>query len=293
MHSGTGANGFGLLEHPLATTIKRPRHTANFMMTSKQKRGRSIAIRLAIVNLWWLSGWLSVAEAHPEFNPARVNRYLKLTLVGANQVRLAYTAMYGAGPALAARSAVDANRDRIVDGSEARELGARLLAGVEKGLSISVDGKPAVLRWETPAVGLLGSEVSPIPFSIDLVARIDCPGAPPHELALDDRTELAEPGETEVRAEESPSTTLLALYRGRGGEGRPERILWSGPRSLIEDRTVTVRFTAANANAAPKGRADAAAGGLEPRKLAVVVGLGVAMAAAVLLVLRRYRNMNG
>jgi hypothetical protein len=210
-------------------------------------RARSIAISLIVVNLCIAP----TASAHPEFNPVSTNRYLKLTVLGPRDVRLAYTILYGAGPALAARKAADANADGRLDENETRALGAQALATVQKGLQLD-----APITWETPAVGMLGAEVGPIPFSVDLIGRV----AANQELHLDDRTELPALGETEIRAEESPTTTLLAFHRGPaattdGGDDREreDRILFRGPKlSTLEDRTITLRFAAKpKANASP------------------------------------------
>jgi hypothetical protein len=212
-------------------------------------RVRSIAIRLIAVNLCVGLFVGTSASAHPEFSPASTNRYLKLTLLSPAEVRLAYTVLYGAGPASAARQAADLDRSGKLDDAESKALGTRLLADVQKGLTLTCDGKPATPVWETPAVGLLGADVGPNPFSVDLIARVPCAGVPPHELVLDDRTELPMLGETEVRAEESPATTLLAFHRGpstnAGVDEKEAPIVFHGPKlSSLEDRSVTLRYTA-------------------------------------------------
>ena len=239
------------------------------------------------------------ALAHPEFNPVATNRYLKLTLLSPTEVRLAYTVMYGAQPAQAARKAADANADGVLDEAETRTVGQRLLGEVRKGLQLTVDGKPAELVFEAPQVGFAtgGNAVAPDPFSIDLVARVACPGAPPHELHLDDATELPALGETETRVEESPQTSLVASYRGRPDENDHEketRIIFRGPkRTMLEDRSVTVRFTA---NGAAAQLSTAAAQTPEGQRrwpwlgipfVAVLCALGAGRLA------RRYRSMKG
>ena len=243
----------------------------------------SIAVVLIVVNS---------AHAHPEFNPVSTNRYVKLNLLTGNEVRLAYTVMYGAAPAAAARKAADANADGKLDEVETRALGQSLLAQVQKGLALTVAGQPAPPLFEPPAVGLAGAEVAPNPFSIDLIARVHCPGAGAHELHYDDHTEIDAIGETEIRLEEAPGTQLLAAQRGASASGpnKETRFLFRGPKfSAVEDRSITFRFQAARA-ASPialaaqerPGRWPYAVGGTI---LLVLLGAG--------LYLRRYRNMKG
>ena len=45
----------------------------------------------------------AAAEAHPEYAPATVNRYLKIDLVAPDRLRLAYTVLVGPAPAVAIR----------------------------------------------------------------------------------------------------------------------------------------------------------------------------------------------
>jgi len=203
----------------------------------------SIAASLVAVNR---------AHAHPEFNPVSTNRYVKLNLVSPTSVRLAYTVMYGAAPAAAMRQQADTNRDGTLDESESRSLGTRLQAAVAAGLELTVDGKRVQPVFETPQVGLAGAEVGPSAFSVDLIARIDGLSAGAHELRLDDHTELASLGETEVRIEEAPATQLVSSFRGAPTPGVTERetkFLFRGDkRSALEDRSVTLRFAPASAS---------------------------------------------
>jgi len=231
---------------------------------------------------------VSGASAHPEFSPILTNRYLKLDLVAGDEVRLAYSVMYGAGPALAERRQADANGDGRLDEAETRALGERLKARVVAGLKLLVDGKPAVVAFEPPAVGLAGAEVGPSAFSVDLVGRIACPGQGAHLLVLDDATELPQLGETEIRVEESPQTRLLESHRGAGSGGREPRIVFRGPKfSALEDRSVTVRFDSSRSERVSHGE----------KSHAKLVGLAVPALLLVmvlaLLVWRRYRNMKG
>jgi len=235
-----------------------------------------------------------LASAHPEFNPITTNRYLKIDLLTGSELRLAYTVMYGDAPAIAARKEADRDANGSLDPAEAEGLGARLRDRVAGpgGLSVTVDGVAATLAFEAPAVGLMGTEVGPSPLSVDLVARVPCPGPGPHLVRFDDHLELGA-GESEVRIEESPSTTLLDSYRGPpvdapdgGASGPPERLyLFRGARrTSLEDRSISLRFVG---HAPPAPPAPARTGGARwPWAAAIALLL---LGAGVL----GYRRMKG
>src|SRR6185436_1817512 len=194
VHSGTALNGSTLGGAWLQPAMPRTRsQRMPFIGPSKPWRSAvRIAFRRLCVNVISVCALISAgrASAHPEFSPVTVNRYLKLDLVAGDEVRLAYSVMFGAGPALAERRLADANADGRLDEAETRALGARLAASLTGKLTVTVDGAPGRLQFEPPSVGLAGAEVGPSPFSVDLVARLACPGAGPHLLSLGDATEL-------------------------------------------------------------------------------------------------------
>jgi len=233
------------------------------------------------------------ALAHPEFSATLTNRYVKLSLLSANELRLAYTVMYGAAPALAARRAADANRDGKLDDAETRALGARLAEEASRGIELTVDGARVTLKFEEPQVGLAGAEVQANPFSIDLIARVPAPGAGAHEVRFDDRTALPELGETEVRIEESPTAQLLAAHRGPTGEERETKFLFRGPKfSALEDRSITFRFAArANPVTAANAATASSSSSSPSARWPWIVGAAIAIVAAVAaaLVLRKRR----
>jgi hypothetical protein len=261
-------------------------------------RGRALGLAAALATaLATVLVGTRPSAAHPEFNPVVINRYIKLTLVARDQVRLAYTVMFGAGPAEAERKLADANGDGRVDEAERRALGARLAGQLTSGLALEVDGRPLAPGFAPPEVGLAGDEVGPSPFSIDLIARVSLPPAERHTLRFDDQTSVPLLGETEVRVEEGPTTRLIAAHRGRGGVDKETRFLFRGPRfSALEDRSIELVFAAA---AADNGSAPAGDGG---RRRGAWIALGVGglvLAAWALLVAARsrsaarYRNMKG
>ncbi|MGZ3429780.1 MAG: hypothetical protein ACXVCV_24180, partial [Polyangia bacterium] len=183
------------------------------------------------------------ADAHPEFAPSTVNHYVKLDLVGPDELRLAYTTMVGPAPAAAWRRAADANASGLIDADETRAIGARAEQAVAAGLSLVVDGTRVVPAFDAPQVGLAGNEVAPSPFSVDLVARVPLVHAATHTLRIDDATPEPQLGETEVRVEESPATHLIAAHRGPEGTEKETRFLFRGPKfSALEDRSITIVF---------------------------------------------------
>jgi hypothetical protein len=260
------------------------------MYPSRLASARSIAVSVYLVNMM-LMVCAQRAAAHPEFNPITTNRYLKIDLLSSGELRLAYTVMYGDAPAAVARKEADSDANGRIDDSESARLGERLQSQVQAGLSLTIDGKPWAPTFEKPVIGLMGQEVAPSPFSVDLVARVPCPGAGPHEVRLDDRLELGALGETEIRIEESPSTRLLSSFRGvraegSAGAGREPKFVFRGPRrTSLEDRSITFRF-----------EGGAAAVGLMPiplwRRYALAVG-GLTVLVAVVVLGLRYRRMKG
>jgi hypothetical protein len=246
----------------------------------------SIASRLLIVNLVaWICS-TGTAIAHPEFSPTTTNRYVKLTLLGANELRLAYTVMYGAQPAWAERQAADSNHDGRVDESESRALGARLQREVTRALVLTVDGQRVEPRFEEPQVGLAGDAVGPSAFSVDLIARVAAPGPGTHEVRFDDATPLPELGESEIRLEESPATRLVEAHRGASGHERETRFVFRGPKATsLEDRSITFRFTGSAPTPAP-----ASASGSRTTTLALLVGAALAAIALTTIVLKTRRR---
>ena len=231
------------------------------MLPSERLR-RSIANRFHAVNrtataVCTLVYTLGVADAHPEFAPSTVNRYVKIDLVAPDELRLAYTTMVGPAPAAAWRRAADGNANGLLDADETRAIGARVEQAVLAGMTLTVDGKRVVPAFDAPNVGLAGNEVAPSPISVDLVAMIPLPHAGRHTVRFDDETPEPQLGETELRVEESPATHLIASHRGPDGTEKQQHFLFRGPKfSALEDRSITFVFAGppAPAPAPPKPR---------------------------------------
>ncbi len=196
---------------------------------------------------------IATADAHPEYAPSTVNHYIKLDLVGPDELRLAYTTMVGPAPAASWRRAADADANGAIDAAEQRAIGERAKKAVLAGLSLTVDGKPVTPAFDAPDVGLAGAEVAPSPLSVDLIARIPLAAAATHTIRIDDATPDPQLGETEVRVAESPTTRLIASHRGPTGDEKQTRFLFRGPKfSALEDRSITVVFAATPASAAAR-----------------------------------------
>jgi hypothetical protein len=265
MHSGTGANGSFFVLHPKAS--KAESQILRMRKAPYLVGAASIAATILAVNH---------ASAHPEFNAISTNRYVKLDLTGPDEIRLAYTVMFGSGPAQAARKVADANADGKLDAGEQKALGVKVERDVSRGLQLELDGKPAPLVFDPPQVGLMGDDVGPNPFSVDLIAHLSAPAAAEHRVLLDDKTEFELLGETEIRVEDSPTARLV--------DGPPRTLFRGARQSTLEDRTVRFRF-AATPGARPVAKKRA------PWPWAVAALLLVCV--LMTLGLRRYRSMKG
>ena len=225
------------------------------------------------------------AAAHPEWSPIRVNRYAKIVFEGPERVRLVYTILYGDGPALPARKSVDLDANGRIDERERGLLGARAQAQLGAGLIVTLDAKPLKLGAPTIDVGLAGDAVAPQPFSIDLVYALAAPGGA-HTLTLDDHVDVTNEGDTEVSVDDATLVQLTETYQGRAAPSTKHTSVnrvftFRGPRfSVLEDRTVTIRWGAGKAQPVAQ------------RRWPLFVGLG-ALAASVLValgVVRRARR---
>lgn len=229
------------------------------------------------------------ASAHQEWSPIRVNRYCKVQL--GDPPKIVYTILYGDGPALSARKAVDGNADGRLDAGEKAKLGTRAESAVALGLALILDGKRLPLRPTAVDVGLAGDDVAPEALSVDLTYELLLDEGP-HTLTIDDRVEVPNEGDSEIAIEDR-QTALVAAYRGAAAS-KPSRkedktFTFRGPRfSVLEDRAVTLKLRGGGAPAWQR------AGQMAVQEAPLVGGvLAVLVAGFVVLRKRRYRNMNG
>jgi hypothetical protein len=234
----------------------------------------------------------SVARAHPEWSPLRVNRYTKIVLADAGKLMLVYTLLYGEGPGLAVRKSADVDANGHIDERERSALGALAQAAVRNGLKLTLDGAPIAPALDGVDVGLAGDDVAPDPLSIDVRYHIDARAGAMHELVIDDRVEVPNEGDTEIVVEVQGPTELRAAFHGsaptKAAAPRDPLFTFRGPRfSALEDRRVTLRFLAPASTVAPHRALFAR------RDLwSVLAGVTAALAMALLL-RRRQRRLNG
>ena len=209
-------------------------------------RKLAVPFPLALASLLVLGGLAHSAHAHPEWSPVQVNRYLKVVV--SDRSRIVYTVLFGDGPALPERKAVDTDANGTLDARERGLLGARIAGLVKAGLVVELDGRPFALPDPTPDVGLAGNSVGPDPFSVDLTFALALsPGT--HELWMDDRVAVTNEGDSEIAVDVDVLAPgkLFAAHRRKGAGGLDGKVFtFHGPRfSVLEDRGVTMRVSAA------------------------------------------------
>ncbi len=151
---------------------------------------------------------LTLLSAHVAPSVDDNNRYLKLTPLG-DRVRIAYTVFFGEIPGAQERRGIDANRDGQISDAEANTFGQRLAGQVAANIELDIDGTRTPLTWQTVDVGMGTPDVAAGAFSVDLVAYPCLATARGrHRLVLRDHLRLTNPGETEVKVEDSPGVTI-------------------------------------------------------------------------------------
>ncbi len=179
------------------------------------------------------------ATAHAHIGPSvqENNRYIKLTVLG-NRVRLLYTYYIGQVPGRQARHRMDANRDGVLDDEEQARFGAEIARTVAANLEITVDETRVPLQFGTVSVGVGTPTVDAGAFSIDLVTWLcfDVDAARTrHDIVLFDHWRPPQPGETELRVEESPGVEVSRSTFGSDGTVSQLRFKWvesQDPRPL-------------------------------------------------------------
>ena len=184
--------------------------------------------------------------AHVAPSDRENNRYVLVAPLG-DRVRLAYTVYMGQEPGRRARARMDADHDGRLDDREARAFGDELAAQVAPRLSLEVDGRPVAVQWQEVDVGLGQPVADAGAFAVDLVAWI-CLERPrerlAHRVRLRDGFHLPDPGETELRAEESPGVRITHSRLGpiRSSEVRLD-YRWMGGPGLAETDGYRLEFT--------------------------------------------------
>lgn len=239
-----------------------------------------------------VAGARSDLAAHPQASPDRNNRYVKVTPMG-DRIRLAYTVYLGEAPGARARARLDRDRDGQIDDREAGVLGDEVGALVRPAVDLALDGAPAAIDWATLDVGLGTPATRAGALAVDLVGwACTGPGAD-HSLTLRDRVRIDEPGEIEVRIEESPGVTLGA--RTLGGEPMRDLVAtWRGDEGRLATGLVLAYTVDASRAVQPQDqrcRATGGARGGHGHRALVVGSVAAALAAlAAALVWRRRRR---
>lgn len=175
---------------------------------------RRAAQALALGGL--LAAFPAPAPAHVAPSTRENNRYIVLGPLG-DRLRLVYTVYMGEEPGRRARARMDADHDRAISDDEADAWAAELAAEVAASAALEVDGVRVPLRWAETDVGLGDPSASAGAFAVDLVAWA-CFDRPRevlhHRIRLTDHVALDQPGETELRTEESPGVLVTRSQLG-------------------------------------------------------------------------------
>jgi hypothetical protein len=233
------------------------------------------------------------ADAHVAPSVDDNNRYLKLTPLG-DRVRLAYTVFYGEVPGAGMRKAIDTDHDGTIDDAESQAFGTTLAAQIAAALEVVVDGARQPVAWSQVVVGMGTPQVAAGTFSVDLVAWL-CLAAPrgTHQVRLQDRFRLAQPGETEVKVEDSPGVAIDHARMGADDDlGYDYKII--GPGGPLEDDGLDLQFTAGDKSVVTADAVCRGAASRDTLSPGVIAGTAAAaasvLAGVVTLVMRRRRR---
>lgn len=177
------------------------------------------------------------------------NRYVLIAPL-ADRVRLAYTVWMGHEPGRRARPRIDTDGDGRIEPDEADALGAQVAAQVAPHLTIEVDGRAIPVEWQEVDVGLGEPTTDGGAFAIDLVTWV-CLERPreqlTHRLLLRDQFRIPDPGETELRAEESPGVRITRSDLGGPESARPSAVRldfrWRGGAGPAAEHGYLLEFT--------------------------------------------------
>lgn len=231
---------------------------------------------------------LTVLAGHVAPSVDDNNRYLKLTPL-AGGARLAYTVFFGEIPGASERRLLDTNRDGRIDEAEANRFGQHLAGEVAENLQLEVAGRPQPIRWALVDVGLGNDAVTAGSFSVDMIAYVCVPGAPHHTLRLRDQFRIPRPGETEVKVEDSPGTTVTRARIGDADDPQHD-YRFAGAGGPLSDAGLEAEWTTTpQAPALPPGScvgAAAASSGGRGWLVPVVAVIALAIGAIGLLAWR-------
>jgi len=226
------------------------------------------------------------ATAYAHVGPSKDdnNRYLKLT-PEADRVRLAYTVFFGDVPGARARPAIDRDGDGTISEAEAQAWGDKVAEEVAAALDVEVDKQQRKLVWEQIVVGMGSPQVRAGAFSVDLVANLCLPTVGPgttHAVILRDRFKLTNPGETEVKLED---THGIKITTARIGTSTEHTLKFVGPGGPLNDDGVQLGFEVTAAAAPASSACEAPASPEDKKRIPAVLVIGAAAAIAFVLAL--------
>ncbi len=232
----------------------------------------------------------ATASAHVGPSKDDNNRYLKLT-PQTDRVRLAYTVFFGEVPGSRTRPSIDTDHDGTISEREAQAFGDKLADEVAASLDLNLDKTQLKIVWEQIVVGMGSAQVhGGGAFSVDLVAQVCLAPGATHAVILRDRFKLLNPGETEVKLEDTHGIKVVTAKIGASTE---RTIKFVGPGGPLADDGVQLTFEVTD-QAAPATSACATAAAGSPKGLPTVLVVGVAalvaFALAVIVTLLRRRK---
>jgi len=205
-------------------------------------------------------------------------------------VRIAYTVFFGDRPGLIERRRIDANGDGLLDENEAKTFSTRLHAEIVPLIDVKIDGAPPGAPWRVADLGLGTPTTQAGAFALDLVlvAPID-PARETHTVWIEDRWKIPEPGETEVRIEESPGVHVVESHARRDGRGAVLDFKFLGHATTPGERGLFVSYRVDEAvrrtylGKKPEGAQKTGGSSRMP----IIIGVGTAVLLVIWLLLRR------
>ncbi|HWM89075.1 MAG TPA: hypothetical protein VNO33_24660 [Kofleriaceae bacterium] len=256
-----------------------------------RRRARLIAGAIALLAGGPASGHVAPSEREN-------NRYVLLAPLG-DRLRLVYTVYMGQVPGRRARQRMDRDGDGRISDAEADEYGRQTAAQAAPRLSLEVDGRQVPIVWQEVDVGLGQPVTDAGAFAVDMVVWV-CFERPrerlEHRVRFHDRFHLPDPGETELRAEESPGVRITRSQLGDAGKSGAVRLdfRWMGGPGPAETDGYTLELAVDPALATFTGEScgePAEQSQLAPRLIALT---GALLAIGIALwVIRRRSKVKG
>ncbi len=221
----------------------------------------------------------AVASAHVGPSKDDNNRYLKLT-PQSDRVRLAYTIFFGDVPGARTRSSIDSDGNGEISEAEAQAFGDKLGDQVRAAIDVNLDNHQRSLVWEQIVVGMGSPKTQAGAFSVDLVANLCLAPGTTHTVILRDRFTLPNPGETEVKLEDTHGITIGTAKLG-GSSDRDVKFV--GPGGPLADDGVSIAFEVTDQAARSSSACTTPEAPDEPKRLPAALVVGAAALVAFLL----------